>query len=707
MKIAWIVLDDITPGIQNESTAIRARAVALYMLDATICSSVSFVQQCDAVIYQDRFAPHDLSLARELKELGKVIVMDLSIPIWYPGHPLSTSKLQGLFREMAKLSSCTVVPNQWYKDSLESTIEGLKVEVIPSRGISRAKESAEEYISLLHSLQENSRALHRPSKFIGVDPVDNTDDVSVGFVPHQSIDREQIAAGTRIRVLNIVKHLKNCVVSYNYEDLKACDVVIFQARWLATDMELARKLKEQGVKLVFDTTDPHWDTQNFDSSGRRKEALDKILEHIGVVTFPTEGLKDSFLRYRKDKRIEIIPDCVDLSKHTETREHKEKSVYTIVWYGCSANVCSIDLARRDLERLGQEFNLKLIAVYDLGHGAEVKPFDNLELETREWSEDATILAILESDVAINPRYDTWRGYKSNNKTAEAWSLGVPCVERNFYSEIRKYLLSEDLRNEEGRKGKERVVELCSKKVARKLYDLCSELAYKKPPRKKNKIAVVTAIVGGFDVLHDPKYYDTAADYIAYVDQETKSNTWRVLSIDYTHFTQPRMAAKLYKILTHKYCEYDYLIWVDGSLELLGSATELIEFLDDADMALFKHRFRSGIYEEHEASFRNVHHAKGEPRSVRIKQIERYRSEGLPVKYGLYECTLIVRRNTEKVQRFNEFWWSEIAVASSSDQVPFMYALWRNPEVKVATISPGNAHESKWTHYIEHRGHKNV
>ena len=47
------------------------------------------------------------------------------------------------------------------------------------------------------------------------------------------------------------------------------------------------------------------------------------------------------------------------------------------------------------------------------------------------------------------------------------------------------------------------------------------------------------------------------------------------------------------------------------------------------------------------------------------------------------------------------WWSEISVYSSSDQVPFMYCLWKNPDVKVVAITPGHAHESKWAHYIEH------
>ena len=527
--------------------------------------------------------------------------------------------------------------------------------------------------------------------------------IRIGFVPHQSIDRKQIAAGTRIRVLNIVKHIKNYVVSYDYEDLKDCDVVIFQARWLVTDAKLAKDLKEQGIKIMFDTTDPHW-SMDFDPTGKRKGAFDGILKHVSIMLFPTEELKKSFLEYRKDKRVEIIPDCIDLEKHDRIKKHENKDQYIICWYGCRSNVCQIDLARNDLERLGKEFNLKLIAVYDNQYGIRIDPPKNIEYEEREWTDEVTIETILESDVVINPRYYNWKKYKSHNKTIKALALGVPCVEKNFYEEIKKYLLSVELRNKKGKEGKKIASQYCSKKIAKQISDLCGELVSKKIPKGKGKkkIAVVTAITGGFDKLHEPEYYDENADYFAFMDQDIKSNIWQIIPIEYTHLKQPRMSAKIYKILIHKYFDYDYLVWMDGSLVLTSSITELIDkFLNDADMALFKHRYRDCLYDEHLASLKNYQHAKGEPINIRKGQIERYKSMGFPKKYGLYECTFILRKNNKKIQKFNNNWWAELSIASSSDQVPFMYTLWKNPSVKVATIMPGDSHNSKWAYYIEH------
>jgi hypothetical protein len=474
-------------------------------------------------------------------------------------------------------------------------------------------------------------------------------------------------------------------------------VVVFQARWLDRDLVFAKALYEKGIKLVFDTTDPHWD-KNFDPSGIKKAKLEKILEYISLVTLSTNKLKESFLGWRKDKRVAVIPDSIDLDDHKQVKKHRDKKYFNICWFGCRSNVCQVnELAHDDLEKLGEEFDIKLIAVYDTNISGEVAPFDNIDLEIRDWSDEVTIESILESDVVINPRYDNWKKYKSNNKTIKGLALGVPVVERDFYAQIKKYLKSASLRSKDGKAGRIEAQKYDSKIIAKKVGKLYESLLVRQ--KSKNRIAVVTSIYGGYDTLHEPQYYEKDVDYIAFCDTVPKSDIWQVQYIDHTHFIQPRMTAKTYKILIHKYLpEYDWLVWIDGSVVLTGSVSEVINNLD-ADIGLFKHPFRDCVYEEYEASLKNTHHAKGEPASVRLRQKERYRTEGLPEKGGLYACTVMIRKNTKKVARFNEFWWSEISVASSSDQMPFVYSLWKNP-LKVAELE-GNFHESKWHKYIDH------
>jgi len=357
----------------------------------------------------------------------------------------------------------------------------------------------------------------------------------IGFVPHQSINRKNIAAGTRLRVLNITPHL-DCVVSENYEELKDCKVVILQARWLPDDIMLAKRLYENGVKLIFDTTDPHWDTENFDMTGKKRKAFDQLLRFISLMTFPTKNLKKSFLNYRNDKEIAIIPDSIDLSKHNKTKKHTKKKQYTICWFGCRVNIASLDLAREDLEKLGKEFNLKLLALYDQGYKKQasdmkdkndiiwkVKPYKNLGLEIREWSDEATIESILESDIVINPKFTNWKKYKSSNKSRKALALGVPAVEKDYYNEIKRLLLSVRLRNKIGKEGKKFVKKYDSNVIAEKIDRLCNKLINRRYKKKKKKIAVVTAIAGRFDYLHEPEFCDDNVDYFAFIDGEHNDN----------------------------------------------------------------------------------------------------------------------------------------------------------------------------------------
>ena len=542
--------------------------------------------------------------------------------------------------------------------------------------------------------------------------------MKIGFYPHVKLTSKIIPPGTRIRVQNIIPHIKESVVGYSFDDLKDCKVVIFQARWLPDDILLAKQLHEKGIKLIFDTTDPHWDTENYDPTGIKRKAFDQLMPFINVVTLPTEKLKESFLNYRNDKDIEIVPDNIDLDKHKETRIHEDKvdSDYVICWYGCRSNLDSLELARADLEKLGKEFNLRLIAVYDQGYKdaegklLEVMPYRNLKLMRREWDDYITIRTILESDVVVNPRFTDWRQYKSKNKSNKAMALGVPVVEEDFYGIIKWLLKSKDIRTAIGKEGKEQVKQYDSKIIAKQIENLADSLVNKDRGmiKQKKKIAVVTAITHNWDTLTDPKFIDKDINYYAFLDKETedrqKSNIWEILPIYYSHFKEPRMIAKTYKVLTHKFIDNDILVWIDGAVIIQDSIQEMIDqFLTGYDMALFKHRLRDCAMEEIVASAKNKFHAKGEPPCIWQNQLNKYKKECMPSHLGLYECTIILKRNNTKTQNFMNQWWSEITTNTATDQGAFMYIVWKNPKVKINTIEPGDSRNSKWMVHREGEG----
>lgn len=183
------------------------------------------------------------------------------------------------------------------------------------------------------------------------------------------------------------------------------------------------------------------------------------------------------------------------------------------------------------------------------------------------------------------------------------------------------------------------------------------------------ITVVTAMAGGKDTIrHDQTKGE--ARWIAYTEQPFTSNVWEHSKV-YDRFTSPRRNSRIHKILIHQYVDTKYSIWIDANLKLLIPPEEAVErYLKDADIAVYGHPTRDCIYDEALTCCRlgldNV--------ETIIEQVKSYEDRGFGKHKGLCECGFIVRRNTPKVEQFNNAWWSEYSRHSVRDQLSFMYAL---------------------------------
>ena len=58
------------------------------------------------------------------------------------------------------------------------------------------------------------------------------------------------------------------------------------------------------------------------------------------------------------------------------------------------------------------------------------------------------------------------------------------------------------------------------------------------------------------------------------------------------------------------------------------------------------------------------------------QIERYREEGFPEKYGLGETRVLYRKNNDDCKKLMDAWWAEVEKGSHRDQLSFDYARWK-------------------------------
>ena len=156
-------------------------------------------------------------------------------------------------------------------------------------------------------------------------------------------------------------------------------------------------------------------------------------------------------------------------------------------------------------------------------------------------------------------------------------------------------------------------------------------------------------------------------YTAITDKKDKPRKDITCLNGYNRFKTGRMNAKVFKVLPHLYLDDEYTIWIDGNLHLKVSEEELLQLAEGHDVTVFRHPYRSSVYEEAEECKK----IGLDDADVIDQQMQRYMSEGF-VSKDLACCFLIIRKNTPEVNRLNEQWWAEICRGSSRDQLSFPY-----------------------------------
>ena len=119
----------------------------------------------------------------------------------------------------------------------------------------------------------------------------------------------------------------------------------------------------------------------------------------------------------------------------------------------------------------------------------------------------------------------------------------------------------------------------------------------------------------------------------------------------------------------------------------GRAKELLNEINffNNDIMCYRHDVRQCIYSESE----EVKLQKLDYPDVVNSQMSKYRMEGFPHNYGLFDSGFTIRKNNEKVNEFNDIWWDEVKNFSARDQLSQVYSSWKT-EVQIKPISVGNS-----------------
>lgn len=188
-----------------------------------------------------------------------------------------------------------------------------------------------------------------------------------------------------------------------------------------------------------------------------------------------------------------------------------------------------------------------------------------------------------------------------------------------------------------------------------------------------KIAIFTAISGGYDALNLPERLDSRIDYIVFTDTPIPdTGIWQARPVTYI-LDDPTRTARFVKTHPHwLLAEYDVAVWIDANIMIVGDIYPLVERFISSGLPVgaVPHPIRKSVHEEADACVRY----NKDQRAVLSEQAGRYRATG-------FDCTDLIESNLmmfnlrdERVPAFLDTWWAEIDRYSKRDQLSINYAL---------------------------------
>ena len=202
-----------------------------------------------------------------------------------------------------------------------------------------------------------------------------------------------------------------------------------------------------------------------------------------------------------------------------------------------------------------------------------------------------------------------------------------------------------------------------------------------------KIAVYTAIFGGYDGVLEIERPDPDISYFLFTDGsiDAAPHPWQLRPMPAV-FSDPQRDARRVKVLPHLFLplQFEISVWIDGNCQIKNlSANAISRWIGDQDIALPGHVERNCVYKEAEVLI-----ASGlfdSPARI-SRQMSAYRIYGMPQDFGLHHTNFLIRRhNNPDCLLFCSEWWQHISAHSKRDQLSFDFARWKLPRSKVGTL----------------------
>jgi hypothetical protein len=183
-------------------------------------------------------------------------------------------------------------------------------------------------------------------------------------------------------------------------------------------------------------------------------------------------------------------------------------------------------------------------------------------------------------------------------------------------------------------------------------------------------------------VKEPLCKNDFEDFYLFSDNTVKlgiKSCWKQVSLEVFGFGEEGMNANRFFKMHPKDIlpDYPYSIYIDGNVLVVSDVSSLCSIAKGvkSGIAMHRHNERDCVYLEAEVCklFKRGNAAKID------EQMKKYKAEGFPEHFGLFEATIIVvdLKNTLSRKILND-WWNEFKTSGSGrDQLAFPYVIWKN------------------------------
>ena len=237
-----------------------------------------------------------------------------------------------------------------------------------------------------------------------------------------------------------------------------------------------------------------------------------------------------------------------------------------------------------------------------------------------------------------------------------------------------------------------IFDAVKKRTRNKYYDKIESSVSEYTPLKKYvyskipKTVIYTAILGKYDILHEPFYTCEYYDFVLITDDVMMGNnktSWKIMHIDKIRNKIPKnlnavQLNRWLKMHPHEiFPEYEVSIYIDGSVNVVADMMPIIlSFYESKKIfGIHLHAQRTKIDTELNMLLYCNKINRNEMERAK-EQIIGYKKDGFDDSVELLEATVLIRRHNDILcKRLMELWWNEFINGVQRDQISLPYVIW--------------------------------